>query len=178
MVNRRTGYPQQKYTRQSKQGKPYTAGRSSIQIYYFSIRNKVTGVGLRLDIARYLPDELELRVDNLSNSEVMVYLRGRVESIERFYNFLTNKRLGEAKHYSFSKLIPLGEKGCFNVDTNRFFHKLECEQLGKFVNVGLGMRKDMSAMRVDIRGMSENMKKDIRGMSENMKKLITVLQKG
>ena len=139
--------------------------------YYFTIINKVTDVGLRLNVAQYLPDELELRMDNVSENEVGVFLKGKETYVNKFYERLQKTDLGHAKNYSFSKLEEVAEVGCFNVDTNRFFHKLECEQMGKFVDVGLSMNESMSTMDRNI----SSMRTDIQELKGSIMDLVSIL---
>ena len=106
------------------------------EIFGFMIKNKVTDVGFRLAIASRVPDELDIRVDNITKNKVRVYLKGDKESVERFYKYLKKQKLGKAEGYVFSELKSIDAVGCMEVSTDRFFHKLQCEQLGKFVEVG------------------------------------------
>jgi acylphosphatase len=104
--------------------------------YQFTIENTVVDVGLRLAVAEAVPDELDVRVDNVSDRKVKVYASGKKESVERFYKNLKTKKLGLAKNYTFSEIKPVEAAGCMTINTERFFHKLQCEQLGKFVEIG------------------------------------------
>lgn len=133
------------------------------EIFEFIIENEVTDVGLRLDIAGRVPDELDIRIDNLSAHKVKVYLRGKEEGVERFYRHLKRqKKLGDAKNYTVSELKPV-EAGCISVNTDRFFHKLQCEQMGKFVEVG----KDLGE-KID--NGFENMSKKLDELPKNLAK--------
>ncbi|MEA3254363.1 MAG: acylphosphatase [Candidatus Altiarchaeota archaeon] len=131
---------------------------SSDPIFYFHIEDTVTNVGLRLALAGIIPDELKLRVDNLSEHKVRVYLQGNEEAINNFHNHIKERKtLGKAKNFTISELKPINEEqGCFSIDTNRFFHKLECEQMGKFVDVGLDIQKEMKRMREDLKELPKN----------------------
>jgi|GEM_PF-6810840 len=132
-------------------------------IYYFYIENKVTDVGLRLNIAKNLPDELDIRIENITKHKVRVYLKGNKEAVERFYNHIKKKKkLGKAKDYSISELKLIKEPGCVSIDTNRFFHKLECEQLGKFVDVGIEMRDEIKEMRKEMKTLPKNLAKELK----------------
>ncbi|MBN2014902.1 MAG: hypothetical protein JW778_06955 [Candidatus Altiarchaeota archaeon] len=132
-------------------------------IFYFYIENKVTDVGLRLDIAKDIPDELEIRVDNITKNKVRVYLRGKEQAVERFYKYIKKKKkIGKAENYSISELKLMEEAGCINIDTNRFFHKLECEQMGKFVDVGIEMREEITAMKEEIQKLPKNLAKELK----------------
>ena len=119
-------------------------------IFYFDIENKVTDVGSRLSIAKEVPDELEIRIDNLADNTVRVYLKGNKAAVDRFYERLKTKKLGHAQHHHFSEIKPIDKAGCFGVSTDRFFHKLQCEQLGKFVEVGTAMQTDVASMKTSI----------------------------
>jgi hypothetical protein len=119
-------------------------------IFFFEIENKVTDVGLRLAIGQEVPDELEIRIDNLSSSKVRVFLKGNETAVKKFYSLLQTKKLGHAEKFTFSKIQPVTTVGCFSVNTDRFFHKLQCEQLGKFVDTGIEMQKDIKAMTKSI----------------------------
>jgi acylphosphatase len=119
-------------------------------IFYFDIENKVTGVGLRLSIAKEVPDELEIRIDNLADNKVRVYLKGNKDASDKFYARLKTNKLGQAEQYHFSEMKAIDKAGCFGVSTDRFFHKLQCEQLGKFVEVGVSMQTDISSMKTSI----------------------------
>lgn len=127
------------------------------EVFEFTIEDTVTDVGLRLAIASRVPDEIDIRVDNVAEHKVRVYLKGYKESVESFYKYLRKQKLGEAKNHIFSELKPL-EAGCIEINTDRFFHKLQCEQLGKFVDVGtagfegLGNKVDNLGGKIDSLG--------------------------
>lgn len=123
------------------------------EVFYFHIENKVTDVGLRLSIAQEVPDELGIRVDNVTENKVVVYLKGNKASAERFYESLKTKKLGKAEDYHFSKLEPIESTGVIDVSTDRFYHKLQSEQLGKFVEVGLTMGDNIKKMATSMDGM-------------------------
>ena len=129
------------------------------QIFEFTIENEVTDVRLRLDIAGRVPDELDIRIDNLSAHKVKVYLRGKEEGVERFYRHLKKqKKLGDAKNYTVSELKPV-EAGCIEINTDRFFHKLQCEQMGKFVKVG---KEGFKELGEKIDKLPENLAKELK----------------
>lgn len=97
-------------------------------------KEKIHGVGFRLKIAERIPDDLEGRVEN-ENGFVKVTLQGEEKRVGEFYNKLKGELSGNP--IVFLELKPIPDT---IIRTERFFHKLECEQLGKFVDVGLEMR--------------------------------------
>lgn len=127
------------------------------EVFYCHIANKVTDVGLRLAIAKEVPDELSIRVDNLADNKVVVYLKGNKVSAEKFYDTLKTKKLGDAKDYRFSEFKPIESTKSPEVDTDRFYHKLQSEQLGKFVEIGLAMGGNIEKMAGSVKGMDESM---------------------
>jgi len=135
------------------------------EIFEFTIENKVTDVGLRLAVASRVPDELDIRADNITENKVKIYLKGSKESIERFYSQLKEQKLGDAEDYTFSELKLVEPAGCMGVNTDRFFHKLQCEQLGKFVEVGTAGFRELGD-KID--GMGDNLGSKIDGLGERM----------
>jgi hypothetical protein len=125
------------------------------QIFYFNIENRVVDVGLRLAVAMEVPDQLGIRMDNEAENKVKVYLEGNEDAARKFYEKLKTKKLGKAEHYSFSELKPIESAGCFSIDTDRFYHKLQCEQLGKFVETGLDMKKSIDGLGDKIDGLGD-----------------------
>jgi acylphosphatase len=97
-------------------------------------KEKIHDIGFRLKIAERIPDDLEGRVEN-ENGFVKVTLQGEEKRVEEFYNKLKEELSGNPT--VFLELKPIPDT---LIRTDRFFHKLECEQLGKFVDVGLEMR--------------------------------------
>ncbi len=97
-------------------------------------KEKIRDVGFRLKIAERIPDDLEARVEN-ENGFVKVTLQGEEKRVGEFYNKLKGELSGNPIVFLELKSIP-----DTIIRTERFFHKLECEQLGKFVDVGLEMR--------------------------------------
>lgn len=141
-------------------------------IFYFYIENKVTDVGLRLSIAQDVPDELDVRVDNIADNKVVVYLKGNTESVKKFYNRLKTKQLGKAEKYTFSDLKPVESVGCFNINTDRFYHKLQCEQLGKFVEVGIKMGEDIHKMTNRMEELTKKMDTLPKNMAKELKAVL------
>ncbi|MBN2250936.1 MAG: hypothetical protein JW724_02525 [Candidatus Altiarchaeota archaeon] len=151
------------------------SGASAIEgIFQFDIENKVTNVGLRLSIAREIPDELDIRIDNLAGNRIRVYLKGNEVAVKRFYEKIKKTPLGKAEDYRFSDLKPLDLPECFSVESDRFFHKLQCEQMSKFVDVGLDLQKETRGMSGKIDSLTQEtagMREDIRAMSAKLDKL-------
>jgi acylphosphatase len=141
-------------------------------IFYFELENKVTDVGLRLSIAKEVPDELEIRIDNLADNKVRVFLKGNKTAVERFYELLKTRKLGQAQHYRFSEVKTIDKTGCFGVSTDRFFHKLQCEQLGKFVEVGTCMQTNMESMDTSVKSMQTG----IKSVKESIDKLTQTIE--
>lgn len=129
----------------------------------------MTDVGLRLAIAQEVPDELEIRIDNIAENIVRVFLKGTKTSVDKFYKHLQKVKLGNAEHYTFSEVKPVTEAGCFQVSSDRFFHKLQCEQLGKFVVVGMLMQQDISSMKTSV----DNLTSAIQKLTETLDKAFT-----
>lgn len=136
--------------------------------FEFTVKDKVHDVGLRLVIAKQVPDELDIRTDNLPDGSVRVVIRGQEQEVRGFWEELQKQILGKAENPTFSEPREIVE---IPIDTNRFFHKLECEQLGKFVDVGLSMKGSIDKLpekigeRID-KGFKEGFKeiaKAIRG---------------
>ena len=111
--------------------------------FEFVVKNKVQGVGLRLSIAKQIPDELEVRTDNLPDGSVRVTVRGQEQGVKRFWEELQKQTLGKAENPTFSQPQEIVE---IPINTDRFFHKLQCEQMGKFVDVGLDMKTSIDDM--------------------------------
>lgn len=129
--------------------------------YQFIVKDKVQDVGLRLAIAKLIPDELDVRVDNLPDGSVRVIVRGYKQDVMEFWEQLQKYVLGKANNPTFS--TPEGLMTT-SVGTDRFFHKLQCAQMGKFVDVGLEMKSSIDAMSSKI----DNMGDDIKGMSSTL----------
>jgi hypothetical protein len=151
-------------------------GKCVPRLYHFSLSDGVIDVGTRLDLVKHLPSELDIRADNnVDDSEVDVYLSGNENSIRGYYDLLQHQKLGRARDYRFSGLSE--SKECPPLDSNRFFHKLECEQLGKFVDVGLGMQSDMKAMSYKMNELT-NISSKLGELTAKMGELIEVTKEG
>lgn len=118
--------------------------------YQFIVKDKVQDVGLRLAIARLIPDELDVRADNLPDGSVRVIVRGEKREVVKFWKQLRGQILGKAENPAFSG--PSGMNG-ISVQTDRFFHKLQCEQMETAVEVWADMKNSIDAMSNRIGGM-------------------------
>lgn len=124
--------------------------------FQFDVKDKVQDVGLRLAIAKQIPDELDARTDNLPDG-VRVTIKGQADEVKKFWESLQKQTLGKAENPTFTEPREVAE---IPIDTNRFFHKLQCEQLGKFVDVGLEMR---DAINKGFKELPEKIAKAIKG---------------
>jgi len=133
--------------------------------FQFTVKDKVQDVGLRLAIAKLIPDELDVRADNLPDGSVRVVLRGYERDVRRFWEQLQKHVLGKAENSTFSNTEGLAT---MSIDTNRFFHKLQCEQMEKFVDVGYDIVNSINGMGNKIDGLGgkiDNMSNKIGSMS-------------
>ena len=119
-------------------------------------KEKIHGVGFRLKIAERIPDDLDGRVEN-ENGFVKVTLQGEEKRVKKFYNKLKRELGGNPIVFLELKSIP-----DTLIRTDRFFHKLECEQMGKFVDVGLEMRDAIKEMKDAIIELPEKIAKAIK----------------
>ena len=88
---------------------------------------------------------------------------------------MKTKKLGHAEKYTFSELQPVTAVGCFSVNNDRFFHKLQCEQLGKFVETGMYMQVNIKSMDKNVKDMKEsldNLTKAVESLPEALAKAI------
>ena len=138
--------------------------------FEFIVKDKVQDVGLRLAIAKQVPDELDVRTDNLPDGSVRVVVRGQKQDVMRFWEQLQKQVLGEAENPTFSEPQEMAK---MPIDTDRFFHKLQCEQMGKFVDVGLHMKNSVDTMS----GKIDNMSSKLDALPENMAKEIAKLKR-
>jgi len=138
--------------------------------FEFIVKDKVQDVGLRLAIGKLIPDELDVRADNLPDGSVRVVVRGYKHDVMQFWEQLQKHILGKAENPTFS-----GAEGITTtpIETDRFFHKLQCEQMEKFVGVGLDMKNSIDDMNSTIRGMGSK----LDTLPKNMAKEITKLKK-
>lgn len=157
--------------------------------FEFIVKDNVQSVGLRLAIAKLVPDELDVRADNLPGSSVRVVVRGRKRDVIKFWEELQKQVLSKAKNPNFSEGQAAAKTP---IDTDRFFHKLQCEQMEKFVDVGLAMKNSIDGMGGKIDGVSgkidgmsgkidhmsgniDNMNSSIQGMSSKLDSIDTKL---
>lgn len=92
--------------------------------------------------------------------------------------------LGKVENPAFSKAEEITT---MPIQSDRFFHKLQCEQMGKFVGVGLDMKGSIDSMssKIDsagskIDGMSReigNMNSKLDTLPGNMAREIAKLKK-
>ena len=141
--------------------------------FEFIVKNKVQNVGLRLAIAKQIPDELEVRTDNLPDGSVRVVVKGRKQEVKMFWESLQKQTLGKAENPTFSEPIGITDTP---TDTDRFFHKLQCEQMEKFVDVGLDMKASVDHTGGSIEHMSERID-DMGGKIDNMSSKLDTLPK-
>jgi acylphosphatase len=118
--------------------------------FEFIVKDTVQNVGLRLAIAKQIPDELDVRTDNLPDGSVRVVVRGYKGDVIRFWEELQKHVLGKVENPAFSKAEGITT---MPIQTDRFFHKLQCEQMEKFVDVGLDMKTSIDEMSSKIGGM-------------------------
>jgi acylphosphatase len=138
--------------------------------FQFIVKNKVQDVGLRLAIARLVPDELDVRADNLSDGSVRVVVRGQEDDVWKFWKNLQIEVLGKTDNPTFSQPTTMTT---MSIDIHRFFHKLQCEQMEKFVDVGLEMRDSICS----IGGKIDNMISRLDALPKNMALEIVKLKK-
>jgi len=122
--------------------------------FEFIVRDTVQNVGLRLAIAKLIPDELDVRADNLPDGSVRVVVRGYKGDVIRFWEQLQKQVPGKAENPTFSQPKEIVE---MPIETDRFFHKLQCEQMEKFVDVGLDMKGSIDGMSGKIDSMNSKL---------------------
>ena len=136
--------------------------------YQFIVKDEVQGVGLRLAIAKLISDELDVRADNLADGSVRVIVRGYKRDVMRFWEELRKHILGKAENPAFSG--PAGITP-MPIQTDRFFHKLQCEQMEKFVDVGMEMKSSIDEMsgKIDLMsGKIDNMSSGINSKLDSI----------
>lgn len=72
----------------------------------------------------------------------------------KFWEELQKQVLGKAKNPNFSEAQAAAKTP---IDTDRFFHKLQCEQMERFVDVGLDMKNSIDGMSSKIGGMDSKL---------------------
>ena len=136
--------------------------------FEFIVRDTVQNVGLRLAIAKQIPDELDVRTDNLPDGSVRVVVRGYKGDVIRFWEELQKHVLGKVENPDFSKAEGITT---MPIQTDRFFHKLQCEQMEKFVGVGLDMKGSIDGMSGKIDSMNSKLDTLPQNMAREMAKL-------
>jgi len=145
--------------------------------FEFIVKNRVQGVGLRLAIAKQIPDELDVRTDNLPDGSVRVVVKGQKQDVKKFWEQLQKQVLGKAENPAFSQIEGIVE---MPIETDRFFHKLQCEQMEKFVDVGLDMKGSIDSMSGKIDGMGskiDHMSSKLDTLPEDMARELVKLKK-
>ena len=113
----------------------------------------------------------------MPDGRVRVIVRGYKKDVIQFWKRLQQEVLGKADNPSFSQPADVFEN---SVETDRFFHKLQCEQLEKFVHVGLEMKDSFTGMKTEITSMGSEiatMSSKIDNLPKNMAKEIVKLKK-
>jgi acylphosphatase len=150
---------------------------SEPKCFEFIVKNNVQGVGLRLAIAKQIPDELDVRTDNLPDGSVRVVVKGEKRDVKKFWEQLQKQVLGKAENPTFSQPEGIVE---MPIETDRFFHKLQCEQMEKFVDVGLDMKGSIDSMSGKIDGMGskiDHMSSKLDTLPEDMARELVKLKK-
>jgi acylphosphatase len=98
-------------------------------------RENVIDVGFRLKVAQRIPDYLEARVDNIDDKFVRVTVKGEETKVKKFYDELKRDLSGNPIIF-----MPLTSIEDIEINTSRFYDRLQCEQMGKFVSVGFEIR--------------------------------------
>ena len=136
--------------------------------FEFIVKDTVQNVGLRLAIAKQVPDELDVRTDNLPDGSVRVVVKGQKQDVRKFWEQLQKQVLGKVENPAFSKAKGITT---MPIQTDRFFHKLQCEQMEKFVGVGLDMKGSIDGMSGKIDSMSSKLDTLPQNMAREMAKL-------
>lgn len=150
---------------------------SEPKCFEFVVKDRVQGIGLRLAIAKQIPDELDVRTDNLPDGSVRVVVRGEKQDVKKFWEQLQKQVLGKAENPTFSQPEEIVE---MPIETDRFFHKLQCEQMEKFVDVGLDMKSSIDSMSGKIDGMGskiDHMSSKLDTLPEDMARELVKLKK-
>ena len=145
--------------------------------FEFVVKNRVQGVGLRLAIAKQIPDELDVRTDNLPDGSVRVVVKGQKQDVKKFWEQLQKQVLGKVENPTFSQLEGIVE---MPIETDRFFHKLQCEQMENFVDVGMDTKGSIDSMSGKIDGMGskiDHMSSKFDTLPEDMARELVKLKK-
>jgi hypothetical protein len=151
---------------------PFMAAPADSKNYKFRVEDHVIGAGTRVAIAKELPDQVDLSMDNVDDERgqhVVVHVKGKEPDIEEFRHKIVDlknsKKLGKAADYEIS---PIEEDTVHDIETARTFDKLECEQMSTFVDSSLELRDVTKAMSGKIDGLTDEtrgIRTDIQGMS-------------
>jgi hypothetical protein len=143
--------------------------------YKFRVENHVIGAGIRVAIAKELPDKVDLSLENVTDERgehVVVHVKGSESDVEEYrkkiVDLKNSNKLGKAADYDISKIQ---EDTIQDLDTGRTFNKLECEQMSTFVDSSLELRdltKDMSG-KIDT--LTAETKSGFAGLHQDMKLL-------
>jgi peptidoglycan hydrolase CwlO-like protein/acylphosphatase len=101
----------------------------------------------------------------MPDGSVRVVVKGYKKEVMEFWERLQKQLLGKAENPTFSQPAEMAE---MPIETDRFFHKLQCEQMEKFVDVGLCLKGSIDSMSAKIGGMDgkiDGMANKIDGMS-------------
>lgn len=82
-------------------------------------------------------------------------LRGKEEEVKKFYNKLKDDLAGNP--ITFLPLNPISD---IEISTDRFYHRLQCEQMGKFVDVGFSMKKSIDSLPENMAKVLAKLKKE------------------
>ncbi|MHC4477388.1 MAG: acylphosphatase [Planctomycetota bacterium] len=140
----------------------------------FIVKDKVQDRGLRLAIAKLIPDELDVRADNMPDGSVRVVVKGQKKEVVEFWKALHKEVLGKADNPGLSD--PKDMLG-MSIATDRFFHKLQCEQMEKFVDVGLEMKSSIDTMSGKIDDMNSGLNSKLDVLPKNIAKELANLKK-
>jgi hypothetical protein len=138
--------------------------------YKFRVENHVIGAGTRVAIAKELPDNVDLRLENVVDERgehVVVHVKGEESDVEDYRNkveYLKKaNKLGKAADYEITRIE---EDTIQNIDTERTFNKLECEQMSTFVDTSIELRdttkNGFAGLSQDIKNLPAEIAKAIK----------------
>ncbi|MFH1373245.1 MAG: hypothetical protein ABII79_05575 [bacterium] len=102
-----------------------------------------------------LPDDLEGRADNVGDV-VVVRLKGEEKRVKEFYNQLRSELPNNPLVLTQLSTIPN-----IIIKTERSYNRLQCEQMGKFVDIGIEMRDAMNEGFKDVKNTLKDLPKDL-----------------
>ena len=70
--------------------------------FKFIVKN-IESLSLRLAIAKLIPDELDVRADNLPDGSVRVMVKGHKQEVKKFWKALQKQVLGKEEKSTSSK---------------------------------------------------------------------------